>query len=133
MTPEEREHIRITKEHVGCLPCLLDGWVGGHADYHHIADGRKRAGHLHGYGMCLWHHRGERHPFQAGRSMSYLEEKFGPSFARTKKKFLAEYGSQTSLSATNTYAVSLWRDHQWVGIMPPYEQVVLIREFHVAR
>lgn len=112
MTRDEQNHIEQTKLYVGCLPCLLKGHPNGHADYHHAEAGHKRKPHKHGFGMCLWHHRGEYSSFSM--SLSSILERYGPSFALMKRSFIDEFCAEPVLVETNNFALMLWRKGPWL-------------------
>lgn len=120
MTPEEKRHIYVSKHMVSCLPCLMLGWPNRHADYHHVIDGNERYGHLVGFPMCLWHHRGMLDEFNTMTEAECIE-RMGPSFELHRKKFIAHFGSEEQLVARNNFAVDLhgktpWEEHA----MPPH-------------
>lgn len=110
----EREHIQQTKFYIGCLPCLLEDWFNMHPDYHHVVEGRKRLGHMVGFGMCLWHHRGEVDNNWKGKKKEQIEALIGPSFARSKKVFIGRYGPELLLVRLNDFALSLWGMTPWI-------------------
>ncbi|MCB4615306.1 Ref family recombination enhancement nuclease [Enterobacter asburiae] len=63
-TKKERLYIEACIQHVGCIPCILDGreienpavWT----EFHHDPDygSTEPCCHFHGYGICSTHHRG---------------------------------------------------------------------------
>lgn len=119
----------MTKLYVGCLPCLLLKWSNTHADYHHVVEGRKRLGHFVGFGMCLWHHRGELDP-NRGTDMLAIEETLGPSFARNKKGFKKFFGEERTFVKTNDYAIGLWQWTPWLEHCMPERTASSLRVFH---
>lgn len=128
MTPAESRHIQETKLFIGCLPCLLRGYVNSHADYHHVAEGRKRVGHLVGFGMCLWHHRG--HKLRAQDSLAAHKAMIGPSFALDKAEFVDEFGSERMLVEVNNFALQLWKMYGWLEHDLPIQAAVDIKKQH---
>ena len=130
MKDQEREHIERTKLFIGCLPCLIGGWPNAHADYHHAEAGRKRQAHVHGFGMCLWHHRGERAENASGSDMDELEIFFGPSFQRNKRRFLDVYGPEKLLVELNNFAIKRWNRLQWLDHEMPESVAYEIRQQH---
>lgn len=130
MKPEESERIKRTKLYIGCLPCLLSGWPNAHCDYHHVTEGRKRLGHLFGFGMCLWHHRGERDGHWASMSTDYLTQHLGPSFQRNKRDFIEQFGTERALVLLNDFALDLWDMQRWLEHCVPYEASGAIRMQH---
>lgn len=65
------------------------------ADIHHLVEGRKRLGHQFTIPLSPWFHRGipplpEMRPSEA-------EKQIGPSLARSKRDFVAAYGTERDL------------------------------------
>lgn len=79
----EREWMALAAES-GCVACLQDGHSTP-ASMHHIVQGNRRMGHLFTIGLCYLHHQGD------GRIV--------PSVHFTKRKFVAQYGSELELLA----------------------------------
>lgn len=83
---------------VGCIACRIEGLADDHrpepADIHHITMGGRRLGHDYTIPLCPWHHRGVG---VAGLSDSVLEASKGPSLARSKRAFVARYGTEMQL------------------------------------
>ena len=128
MTPAEKAHIARTKYFAGCLPCLLKGWDNCHADYHHHVEGYRR-GHLFGFGMCLWHHRGDLDVFWT-LPRDQVIERIGPSFALDKRGFTEMFGTEEQLVALNEYALELWEAEEWLSFDMPYHVSEKIRQRH---
>lgn len=63
-------------------------------DYHHTKSGNIRRGHLFGFGLCTWHHRG--HPPEGHTSRS-ARIWFGPGLMDGSKRFNGAYGSDDDL------------------------------------
>ena len=64
---------------------------------HHIVDNGYRelsGGHQSTLPLCEWHHLGYRLPTH---DFVDMEAKWGPSLARTKKKWIARYGGERPL------------------------------------
>jgi hypothetical protein len=132
MKDHESDHINNTKLYVGCLPCLLNGFPDVHADYHHAEAGRKRKAHKHGYGACLWHHRGERHGSFSQHSQDEIAELIGPSLQKEKRRFNDVYGGEALLVALNEIALSLWMMRPWLEHEMPLEIQQAIQAQHTA-
>ena len=83
---------------VGCIACRIEGIADDHrpepADIHHITMGGRRLGHDYTIPLCPWHHRGVG---VAGLPDSVLEAVKGPSLARSKRAFVARYGTELCL------------------------------------
>jgi hypothetical protein len=68
-------------------------------EIHHIVDRGYRShsgGHMSTLPLCSWHHRGELLYPQTSREMLML---YGPSLARSKRAFVAQFGSERTLLA----------------------------------
>jgi len=130
MKPHERDHMRDTKLYIGCLPCLLNDYPNMHADYHHLAPGRKRLGHEYGFGMCLWHHRGERDWTWGHVPMGEMRSRLGPSLAREKRVFIETYGSEMLLMELNNFALSLWHAEPWLEHLMPAAVMHTVQRHH---
>jgi hypothetical protein len=113
-SPTKAEDARIKAcKRAGCVPCAL--WIE-HPDcplrfrlafqsyssddgeteveYHHLLSGGIRRGHMFGIGCCQWHHRGV---LDWGSTRSEMEAFYGPSLARTGKRFHEVFGSDEAL------------------------------------
>lgn len=102
-----------------------------HADFHHVVEGRVRLGHEMGFGMCLWHHRGESDWVLAHLEQSELVQRMGPSFQRQKKRFIEVYGTERTLVELNDFAISLWLMRPWLEHCMPADIGEAIRAHHV--
>lgn len=129
-TPDEARRIEVTKHAIGCMPCLLRGWYNVQADYHHVVKGMRRLGHMYGYGMCLWHHKGELDPDYLELSLSEVRDRIGPSYAAERKKFIEEFGDEMDLVDTNTFAVRLWMSDPWNDFSMPHDKASRIQTHH---
>lgn len=101
-TIEESRRIEACKEGV-CIACYI--WQHhDHApaafspiygcDYHHVKSGNVRRGHMFGFGLCLWHHRG--HPPEGWTSRD-ARLWYGPGLMDGGKRFTSTYGSDDEL------------------------------------
>lgn len=88
----------IDLQMVGCIACRLEGLADDaspeSADIHHITMGGRRLGHDYTIPLCPWHHRGVG---VTGLPDSVLEAVKGPSLARSKRAFVARYGTELCL------------------------------------
>jgi hypothetical protein len=69
----------------------------GKTEAHHLVDMGTRehsGGHMATIPLCSWHHRGELIYPLSSKQMRFLH---GPSFARNKKDFIAQYGNERDL------------------------------------
>lgn len=105
-TAEEWEYMGLAKQ-IGCVPCWLLGRGWTPCDYHHCLSGNKRRGHLHGYGNCLWHHRGE--PWLTGKAKT-TREILGPSLKLESKAYHARFGSEDDLIQCQRELIEKWRE-----------------------
>lgn len=71
---------------IGCLACRKHGLFGVPSDLHHPTSGGRRVSDSVVIPLCPWHHRG-------------VGEPIGPSLAKSKRAFVAEYGSEMELHA----------------------------------
>ena len=106
----EQERIDFVKQYMSCLPCILTHLLNSHCDYHHVVQGFRRLGHLAGYGMCSWHHRGE--PW-TGMLMIDMAMSQGPSMAHGKKAFEKYFGSELLLIKAVDFAHELFLKSPW--------------------
>jgi hypothetical protein len=80
----------------GCYVSLLRKEMGlavptsGRVEYHHIVESGKRLGHLYGFPLHDWYHRGVV-PHSA-RSKKEARERYGASLADGKRAFVASHG-----------------------------------------
>lgn len=105
-TKEEADRIVASKEGP-CMACLVAGRDGLCAtelgnDYHHTLSGGRRRGHMHGFGLCLWHHRGV--PIE-GALPAYMRFYHGPSLMDGSKIFRETYGTDDELIELQTITI----------------------------
>jgi len=124
---EEQERIEFCKLYMSCLPCILTYLLNSHADYHHVVKGFKRLGHLAGFPMCLWHHRGE--PW-IGMRMIDMCFAYGDSHAHGKRAFEKSFGDELLLIKTTDFAHSLFKKNPWNEFAMPQSIGEEIRKFH---
>ena len=83
---------------VGCIACRIEGLADDNrpepADIHHITMGGRRLGHDYTIPLCPWHHRGVN---VSPLPTSTVEMMRGPSLARSKRAFVARYGTEMQL------------------------------------
>jgi hypothetical protein len=93
-TKAERAHLAAVKA-LPCMACASD-WMPhlSLVEVHHVLSGNRRRGHLFVIPLCAWHHRGE--PIDGWRA-SDMERTFGPSLARSSKRFHTRYGTDNEL------------------------------------
>ena len=68
-------------------------------DYHHTKSGNIRRGHMFGFALCVWHHRGMR---PDGVPPWQMHEVFGPNLMNGGKKFTETYGTDDELITLQT-------------------------------
>lgn len=99
---EEAARIVAVKELGACMACevlaenINDRCDGGGVDYHHLKSGNIRRGHMFGFGLCVWHHRG--HPLY-GNTAKHMRNLYGPSLMDGGKRFSMTYGTDDELLA----------------------------------
>ncbi len=100
---KKAEAARIVAAKEGpCMACLVramrgemdwDQIIHG-CDYHHTKSGNVRRGHMFGFGLCVWHHRGVRPGHFARFEML---EKYGPSLMDGSRLFREAFGPDDDL------------------------------------
>lgn len=106
--PTKEESARIVAAKEGpCMACKVAGEAGLNAtgqgnDYHHTLSGGCRRGHMQGFAMCLWHHRGV--PID-GVLPDYMRFYHGPSLMDGSKLFREAYGSDDKLIDLQTITI----------------------------
>lgn len=69
-------------------------YAGPGCDYHHLLSGGIRRGHMHGVGLCPWHHRAVP---MSGLIAPEMRALYGPSLAEGSKTFHEAFGSDAEL------------------------------------
>lgn len=102
--PTKAQKLRFQSIHlVGCIACLqqkpkVPDRFMLETEVHHLTvgglHGQKRRGHDETIGLCRWHHRGEN-----GHWITQPESMYGPSYARTPRRFRDTYGRDDVLLA----------------------------------
>jgi len=80
---------------LGCICCRAKGHWFRDIQIHHITEAGRRLGNEYSIPLCPWHHQGYPVFGDADRGMS--ERWLGPSLAVSKKKFIAEFGTEKEL------------------------------------
>jgi hypothetical protein len=97
--PTKAEEERLKAIHnMPCVACAQQLMTQPNkTEAHHLVDKGTRkhsGGHMATIPLCSWHHRGEQvYPLTA-REMLFL---YGPSLAKSKKNFVAQFGRERSL------------------------------------
>lgn len=107
--PTKEEAARIVASKEGpCMACLV-GYRNGLAfpspppqDYHHTLSGSRRRGHMFGFALCPWHHRGIS---DENFSATYLRKHCGPSLMDGTKLFREAYGTDQELIDLQTITI----------------------------
>lgn len=97
--PTKAEQLRLDRIHaMPCYACTIEELAQPlRTEAHHIVDkGYRRlsGGHSATVPLCSWHHRGKLLYPHTAKEMHFL---YGPSFARTKREFIARYGSERKI------------------------------------
>lgn len=107
--PNKEESARIVAAKEGpCMACFVVSRDEGLCptelgnDYHHTLSGGRRRGHMHGFSLCLWHHRGV--PID-GALPSYMRFYHGPSLMDGSKPFREAYGTDQELIDLQTITI----------------------------
>lgn len=94
MTPTKADLERFDlMQQLGCAACS-QYFRDSQADVHHLLSGGRRRGHQFTIPLCPWHHRGVP---PDGFSIGVAEATFGPSLARSPRKFRSKFGSDEEL------------------------------------
>jgi hypothetical protein len=80
-------------QRIGCIACRKRG-ISSQADVHHLLSGGRRRGHKFTIPLCPWHHRGNPPDSMAVKDASWV---YGPSLARSPRKFREEFGTDAVL------------------------------------
>lgn len=113
--PTKEESARIVAAKEGpCMACLSRAMRGDMewsfivhgCDYHHTKSGNIRRGHMAGFALCTWHHRG--HPAMFW-SHDRTRQVYGPSLMDGSKLFRDAYGTDDELIVLQTAHVNLPR------------------------
>jgi hypothetical protein len=93
-TKAQEERFRRLQD-LGCIACRHElRWT--QPEIHHLVEGQRRLGHDHTIPLCPWHHRGLP---AYDLDTADTEATLGPSLARSKRKFVARYGTERALLA----------------------------------
>lgn len=79
---------------VGCIACIQQGLPKTLLDVAHETNGGRREGPFYTFPLCPYHHRGV---MPDGFNSRTAEERFGPSFALSKRRFEERYGTESEL------------------------------------
>jgi len=97
--PTKAEQDRLDR--IRAMPCCacIQGMMPQPlpTEAHHLVDKGYRShsgGHMVTIPLCKWHHRGELLYPLTSREMLFL---YGPSLARSKRDFVAQYGTEREL------------------------------------
>ena len=105
MTPTKAERARFQAlQTIGCVACRKNG-VFSQADVHHLlSGGGRRRGHSFTIPLCPWHHRGQPPGDLAVRTSTLV---YGPSLARSPRKFREVFGTDEELLAQTDLLVGM--------------------------
>ena len=76
------------------------------ADVHHLLSGGRRRGHSYTIPLCPWHHRGTFATTDEFTARE-IEEMYGPSLARSPRKFREVFGTDEELLAQTDLLVGM--------------------------
>ena len=97
--PTKEEQARLDALHnMECICCSMIGIdQPNRTTVHHLVDKGTRkhsGGHAATLPLCQWHHQGTP---KEGYQACDMEAKWGPSLELTKKRFIAEFGTEREL------------------------------------
>jgi len=104
-TPRVADIERFAKLYaLGCIVSRLyfNRWEP--AEIHHLVEGRKRLGHQYTIPLSTWFHRGI--PPRWDMRPSECDKLIGPSLARSKRDFVAKFGTERELLAKTNELIS---------------------------
>lgn len=101
--PTKAEARRIVAAKEGqCRACAKLGHVTDLCEYQHVKRGNRRIGHMAGYALCDYHHRGV---LPEGRTRAWMREHFGPCLSDGSKPFVEAFGAEALLIAEQDEAL----------------------------
>lgn len=80
-----------------CAACRQLHIYNQWSDVQHMTSGGRRISNEHTYPLCKWHHQGYIPPGYGLKNSTEAAEKFGPSFAKSKREFEARFGTEEEL------------------------------------
>ena len=113
----EQRRIALIKQHVSCLPCLLQNAPTlRNATIRHVCKDRKMLGHGYTYPVCEWHGAGIP---PIGLSTAEATLFFGPSAAHDREDYLWRYGPELVLVDVASMAVNAHTKAPWIDYNIP--------------
>lgn len=126
-TASEKQRLRILKEHVPCIPCMLRLSQTRLPTIQHTTAGFKRDGHEHTYSACEYHHLGQ---FPDGIEKQTVIGMLGPSLAYEPGGYKFEFGPEALLVKIADKLVEAYLEHPWIDYDIPYDLRLRVREFY---
>ena len=104
---------------VGCIACLLDDHPNVLPDVAHETNGGRREGHEYTFPLYPYHHRGV---LPNGIQPKDAERRLGPSFASSKRRFEARYGTESELVEMTDAIIAKHKQLRLVNFVSPTEE-----------
>jgi hypothetical protein len=133
-TKAEKNRMKILKENVPCIPCLLVN-KNRLPSIQHTISGMTRSGHMSTYSSCEWHHFGhplqswEQLPGSTGGAKQATSGLLGPSFALGRRPFEAFFGPEELLVSIASRLVASFLNRPWIDHNVPHDVARRAREY----
>lgn len=127
----ERKRMDTIKQHCGCLPCLLMGFLDVHTSIEHVTSHGRRIGkgseqHEWTIGLCVWHHFGWT---RTRRTRDQTSAKRGPSLIWGRIPFEEHFGDEVHvLVPTQNFMLELFDESPWPEYAVPRKVARKVRE-----
>lgn len=92
-TEADKDRFRRLGE-MGCIVCRQNYGAFVPSEVAHLTEGGRRTGHDRTIPLCPWHHRAVPSGDLGPEQMRVI---YGPSFAKSKKDFVAAFGTEEKL------------------------------------
>jgi hypothetical protein len=126
-TTAEKNRMKILKEHVPCIPCLLAANKIRLPSIQHTVSGFKRDGHMSTYSLCDWHHFGhplknwQNLPGHIGGPKQATSGLLGPSLTWGRRPYESFFGREELLVKIASRLVASFQSAPWFDYNVPYD------------
>ncbi len=113
---DHKQRMETIAKHLGCLPCLLVGYLDIHTSIEHVTNRGRRVGdgsevHEHTIGLCVWHHFGHTKNHE---TRQHAGGERGPSLAWGRTTFEEFFGDEvTVLLPCQGFMLELFDETPW--------------------
>jgi hypothetical protein len=128
---DQQQRMEIIKQHCGCLPCLLMGYLDVHTSIEHVTNHGRRIGkgaEVHDWiiGLCVWHHFGWT---KTRETRKKVEAERGPSLIWGRITFEAHFGDEVQvLVPTQNFMLERFDETPWPEYSVPRNVAREVRE-----